>query len=124
MTAAQRAYAARLETDPARKHTLAQQILAYAIERELLWPGATDDLGGFVAAGLKLRAHAGLWRLSLDRRDNGEPHFAVPGDTWEPRLVESYGGSASASQAMVSAYRFAPPPTIGPGTTCARSRRA
>lgn len=118
LTAAQRAYAARLETDPVRKHALAQQILEYVIERELLWPGATDDLGGRIASGLKLRAHAGLWGLSLDRRDNGEPHFAVPADAWEPRLVEGYGGSAAAaaSQAMVSAYRATPPPVIGPGT--------
>ena len=99
-----------------RKHALAQQILEYVIERELLWPGATDDLGGFVRSGLKLRAHAGLWGLSLDRRDNGEPHFAVPADAWEPRLIEGYGGSAAASQAMVSAYRAALPRAIGPGT--------
>lgn len=117
-TAAQRAYAARLETDPVRRHALAQQILEYTIERELLWAGATDDLGGFVASGLKLRTHAGVWGLSLDRRDNGEPHFAVPADAWEPRLVEGYGGSAAAaaSEAMVSAYRTAPPRAIGPGT--------
>jgi hypothetical protein len=119
--AAQRAYPARLHTDPVRKHALAQQILEYVIERELLWPGATDDLGGFVRSGLQLRAHAGLWRLSLDRRDNGKPHFAVPADAWEPRLVEGYGSSTSAapegsSQAMVSSYRAAPPPAIGPGT--------
>ena len=118
LTAAQRAYAARLETDPVRKHALAQQILEYVIERELLWPGATDDLGGRVSSGLKLRAHAGLWGLSLDRRDNGEPHFAVPADAWEPRFIEGYGGSAAAaaSQAMVSAYRAAPPRAIGSGT--------
>ena len=118
LTAAQRANAARLETDPVRKHALAQQIMEYVIERELLWPGATDDLGGFVRSGLKLRAHAGLWGLSLDRRDNGEPHFAVPCEASEPRLVEGYGGTGSArgSQAMVSAYRAVPPPAIGPET--------
>jgi hypothetical protein len=118
LTAAQRAYATRLKTDPARRHALAQQILDYVIERELLWPRATDDLGGFVATGLKVRPHAGLWGLSLDRRDNGEPHFAVPCEASEPRLVEGYGGSGSVrgSQAMVSAYHAAPPPTIGPGT--------
>jgi hypothetical protein len=116
LTGAQRAYAARLRTDPVRKHALAQQVLEYVIERELLWPKATDDLGGFVRSGLKLRAHAGLWGLSLDRRDNGEPHFAVPTDTWEPRLVEGYGGPGSASEAMVSSYCAAPPRAIGPGT--------
>lgn len=122
LTTPQRAYAARLKTDPVQKHALAQQILDYAIERELLWPGATDDLGGRVTSGLKLRAHAGLFKLSLDRRDNGEPHFAVPADAWEPRLVEGYGGSAAArgsqgsTQSIVSAYHTAPPPAIGPGT--------
>ena len=117
-TAPQRAYAARLKTDPVRKHALAQQILEYVIERELLWSDATDDLGGVVGSGLKLRTHAGLWGLSLDRRDNGEPHFVVPADAWEPRLIEGYGGStaAAASQAMVSAYRAMLPPAIGPGT--------
>ena len=53
----------------AAKHALAKKVYG-----KWLSMSETDDAGGVVPGGLKLRFHS-LFQLSLDRKDNSRPHF-------------------------------------------------
>ena len=72
------AYCRDLLRDNVLCHKLAQDILDYLIENEMLRPGAHDEAGGVLPKGFILRRHGGLFALGLDRRDNEHPHF-IPG---------------------------------------------
>ena len=78
-TLAQREYAARYGVTggagSALCHARARQILDYLIQEELLWPGARDAAGGVLPDGFRCQAHGGLWKLSLDRKNNALPHL-------------------------------------------------
>ena len=55
------------------RHERTAEILDVLLARGLLDGTGTDDAGGRRA--LNLRTHGGLFKLSLDRKNNGGPHF-------------------------------------------------
>ena len=67
-------------------HDLTEQLAPRAIEMVKL--GSRDDFGGYLKNGIRLRAHGGLFKLSLDRKRNRHAngkyfiHFPDPSDVF------------------------------------------
>lgn len=84
----------------AAKHALAKKVYG-----RWLSMSETDDAGGVVPGGLKLRFHS-LFQLSLDRKDNSRPHFignslenlsfVVLGINTPASIVSRWGGETCA----------------------------
>ena len=70
--------------DNERIHKIAQEILHYLIDHNMLTPGAKDEAGGCLPNGFVLKPHGGVFALGLDRRDNELPHFPKDGTAIGP----------------------------------------
>ena len=56
-------------------HALAQEVLRYVLDNDMLSPRSLDEAGGVLDDGFILRRHGGPLTLSLERRNNDLPHF-------------------------------------------------
>lgn len=71
----ERAFAKYLTSNNVAYHAIAQEILNVLIERRMFDDNAIDDAGGRLPNGFVMRVHGGVFRLSLDRKNNNLPHF-------------------------------------------------
>jgi len=66
-------------------HEIARSVIDKLIERNLLKENAIDDAGGCLPKGFILTSHGGLFKLSLDRKNNALPHF-IEGENVDSNL--------------------------------------